>query len=68
MIAQAISRGEEGREASLMLIMQAIPCIMHLKNRVGGRLITVLLAMGAVQFHQEGGSGASADFRRLSVT
>jgi hypothetical protein len=45
MIAQAISRGEEGREAVIMLIMQAIPCIMHLKNRVGEKLITALLAM-----------------------
>jgi hypothetical protein len=29
LIVQAISRGEEGKEAALMLFIQAIPCIMH---------------------------------------
>jgi hypothetical protein len=42
-IMQAISRGKEGEEAALMLISQAIPCIMHLENRVGEKIITVLL-------------------------
>jgi hypothetical protein len=55
MIAQAISRGAEGKEAALILIMQAIPCIMHLENRVGEKLITVLLSMGAERFHRERG-------------
>jgi hypothetical protein len=44
-ISQAICRGEEGKEAALMLIMQAIPCIMHFENCVGEKLITILLAM-----------------------
>jgi hypothetical protein len=30
LINQAITRGQEGKEAALMLISQAIPCIMHL--------------------------------------
>ena len=47
LIAQAIARGQEGKEAALMLIIQAIPCIMHLENRIGKKLITVLLAIGA---------------------
>jgi hypothetical protein len=47
---QAISRGQEGKEAALMLISQAIPCIMHLENRVGEKLITVLLAMVADKY------------------
>jgi hypothetical protein len=55
MVAQAISRGQEGKDAALMLIMQAIPCIMHLESRVGEKLITVLLAMGAERFHRERG-------------
>jgi hypothetical protein len=55
MIVQAISRGQEGKEAAMILIMQAIPCIMHLENRVGEKLITVLLAMGAERFHEERG-------------
>jgi hypothetical protein len=39
----------------MILIIQAIPCIMHLENRVGEKLITVLLAMAAERFHQERG-------------
>jgi hypothetical protein len=53
-ITQAISRGQEGKEAALMLISQAIPCIMHLENRVGEKLITVLLARAAEKFQQRG--------------
>jgi len=52
MISQAISRGEEGKEAALMLISQAIPCIMHLENRVGEKLITVLLARAAEKYQE----------------
>jgi hypothetical protein len=47
LISQAIKRGDEGKEAALILILQAIPCIMHLENRVGEKLITVLLSLGA---------------------
>jgi hypothetical protein len=54
MITQAISRGHEGREAALMLICQAIPCIMHLENRVGEKIITILLARAAEKFQQSG--------------
>jgi hypothetical protein len=50
LISQAISRGEEGKEAAMMLISQAIPCIMHLENRVGEKLVTVLLAMAANKY------------------
>jgi hypothetical protein len=52
LISQAISRGEEGKEAAMMLISQAIPCIMHLENRVGEKLVTVLLAMAANKYQQ----------------
>jgi hypothetical protein len=51
-ITQAISRGVEGSKAALMLISQATPCIMHLENRVGEKLITVLLAMAADKYRQ----------------
>jgi phage tail tape-measure protein len=47
LLSKAVARGVIGREAALMLIEQAIPCVMHLENRVGEKLITVLLAMGA---------------------
>jgi hypothetical protein len=53
MIIQAINRGGEGKEAALMLISQAIPCIMHLENWVGEKLITVLLAMPADVFRKK---------------
>jgi hypothetical protein len=45
MIIQAISRGQEEKEGAMILIMQAIPCIMHLENHVGEKLITILLAI-----------------------
>jgi hypothetical protein len=37
-----------------MLICQAIPCIMHLKNRVGEKIISMLLARATEKFHQTG--------------
>lgn len=49
-IMQAISRGDEGKEAALMLISQAIPCIMHLENHVVEKFITVLLARAAEKY------------------
>jgi hypothetical protein len=52
LISQAISRGEEGKEAAMMLISQAIPCIMHLENRVGEKLVTVLLAIAANKYQR----------------
>jgi len=52
MISQAILRGEEGKEKTMMLISQAIPCIMHRENRVGEKLVTVLLAMAAIKYQQ----------------
>jgi hypothetical protein len=35
MITLAVLRGQEGKEAALILIEQALPCIMHMENRVG---------------------------------
>jgi hypothetical protein len=52
LITQAIDHGQEGKEAALLLICQAIPCIMHLENRVGEKLITVLLAQAAENFQK----------------
>jgi len=34
LISQAVLRGDEGKEAAMLLISQAIPCILHLENRV----------------------------------
>jgi len=49
-IKEAIQRTEEGKEAALILIKQTIPCIMHIENRVGEKLITFLLVLGAMAF------------------
>jgi hypothetical protein len=52
-IKEAILRTEEGKDAALMLIKQAIPCIMHLENRVGEKIIMMLLSIGANRFQRE---------------
>jgi hypothetical protein len=44
LVTQAISRGEEGKDAALLLISQAVPCAMHLENRAGEKIITVLFS------------------------
>jgi hypothetical protein len=46
LIKPAIDQSELGKAAALMLIKQAIPCIMHLENRVGEKILTVLLSIG----------------------
>ena len=64
MIVAAISQSQEGKEAAMILIIQAIPCIIHLENRVGEELIKVLLAMAAERFHQERGVRSLNQFAR----
>jgi len=53
LIMQAISRGDEGKVAALILITQAIPCIMHLENCVGEKNIMVLLGMASNKYLQQ---------------
>ncbi len=50
---EAISRTEEGKEVALILIKQAIPCIMHLENRGGEKIGTVLVSIGATRFRRD---------------
>ena len=50
-------QGEEGKAAALILISQVIPCIMHLENRVGEKLITVLLSLEAQLYQKRNTSG-----------
>ncbi len=52
-IKEAISRTEEGKDAALILIKQAIPCIMHLENRGGEKIITIGLSIGANKYQRE---------------
>jgi len=47
LIRTAISRSELGRESALILIKQAIICIMHLENCVSEKNLTMLLSIGA---------------------
>jgi hypothetical protein len=46
-ISKAISRGEEGKEAALMLLSQAIPCIMHLENRAAEKKNNCAISHGS---------------------
>lgn len=46
-ISIAISQGEEGKEAALFFFSPANPCILHLENRVTGKIITLLLCIVA---------------------
>ncbi len=43
---------EEGREAALILIKQAIPCILNLENRGGEKIITVVIHIGASRYQR----------------
>jgi len=56
-VMQSISRGEEGKDAALLLIAQVIPCIMHLENRVGEKLFTVLLSLCAQLYQRRHARG-----------
>jgi len=60
LMQKAIERSAQGREAALMLIHQAIPCIMHLENRSGEKILTMLLSIGADLYQRRRG-GASLD-------
>jgi hypothetical protein len=53
LIEAAVSRTHEGKEAALMLIKQAIPCIMHLENRGGEKVITYVICLGAERYQKE---------------
>jgi hypothetical protein len=57
-IAQAVSRGEEGKEAAMILIEQAIPCILHLENRVAEKIIMMLLSLEVELYQQKAASKA----------
>jgi hypothetical protein len=53
LIVQAIKRGDEGKDAALILICPAIPCILYMENRVGEKLRTMVLSLGAELFQQQ---------------
>ena len=53
LLQEAILRTREGREAALILIKQAIPCIMHKENRAGEKVINVVVALGAEKYQNE---------------
>jgi hypothetical protein len=43
-------------------IKQAIICIMHMENRVGEKIITMLLSIGAERFQKERWAAALDDY------
>jgi hypothetical protein len=55
-LSQAVSRDEEGKNAAMMLIFQAIPCITHLESRVGEKVVTLLLVMAANKYQEHSNS------------
>jgi hypothetical protein len=68
-IKEAISRSREGKEAVLILIKQAIPCIMHLENRGGEKIITIILSIGAGRYQLGRGSSNLEGFaKQISIT
>ncbi len=56
------NHSEIGKVAALLLIKQAIPCIMHLENRVGGKILTTLLSIGANLYQQRRAASNIDDF------
>jgi hypothetical protein len=61
-ILDVITRTTEGKDAALILIKQAIICIMHMENRVGEKIITMLLSIGAEMFQKERRAAALDDY------
>jgi len=62
LIKQAIDRSEIGKAAALLLIKQAIPCIMHSENRVGEKILAMLLSIGANLYQQRRAASNINDF------
>ena len=52
LMQRAVQRNSEGKEAALLLIKQVPPCIMHLENRIGEKIITMLIGYGAMRYQQ----------------
>ena len=46
-LKQGLARGEElANSASLFRILDAVPCVLHMENRVGLKTLTMLLTEG----------------------
>jgi hypothetical protein len=50
LIQQALDCSEEGREAALILMKQAVPCILHYENLASEKIIVHVLDVGAKRF------------------
>ena len=53
LLHRAIDRSAEGKEAALILIKQAVPCIFHLENRSGEKIIQMILSAGAEEYNKK---------------
>ena len=42
-IREALARDDQTREGMMILLEQAIPCVLHLENRVGEKIVMMLL-------------------------
>jgi hypothetical protein len=45
-VRKKIEHGEKGSDKALFLVLDCVPCILHLENRVGLKILTQLLKMG----------------------
>jgi hypothetical protein len=45
-LRDAMEHGTKGNDVALFLLIDAVPCILHLENRVGIKILTRLLTMG----------------------
>jgi hypothetical protein len=59
-IQEVILCTEEGKAVVLILIKQAIPCIMHLDNHRGEKNVTIVIHIGTARY-QRGQRSSSLD-------
>jgi hypothetical protein len=65
LIQQALERSEEGKEAALILIKQAVPCILHFENRVSEKIIVFILDVAAKLYQSISTRQSLADWSKI---
>lgn len=45
-LQKAVAHGNTGKDEALFLLLDAVPCILHMENRVGLKIIKMLLVEG----------------------
>ena len=47
-LQEAIAHGETGNDNALFLLINAVPCILHMENRIGIKILTRLFMKGPI--------------------